>query len=212
MSIEQDANDLGRRRLPTQARGKNTVDCILLAARQIIESQRNADTTTNKIAEKAGVSISSLYQYFANKEAIFLALYYSTASNVANLLREETIRALDLEARPALEQLCRAALDIYEVHQPILINLAEEVPELRSKSNTFSIGTLMYNGSRVYMERHFRGAKIENAELVYYFMHNTVVSSIRSYLLMEPENISREEFIHELARMLSNYINDYIKD
>jgi AcrR family transcriptional regulator len=64
------------RKLPKQARSEATVDAILEAAAQIFERQGYAAGTTNRIAERAGVSIGSLYQYFPNKDAILVALVH----------------------------------------------------------------------------------------------------------------------------------------
>jgi AcrR family transcriptional regulator len=60
----------GRRR-PTQARSRALVDDILEATAQVLRSEGVDAATTNAIAERAGVSIGSVYQYFPNKRALF---------------------------------------------------------------------------------------------------------------------------------------------
>lgn len=57
-----------------QARAKATEGAIVEAAARILEQDRLEAMNTNKIADRAGVSIGSLYQYFPNKEAILVAL------------------------------------------------------------------------------------------------------------------------------------------
>ncbi len=64
------------RKLPKQARSETTVEAIVEAAAQIFERHGYAAGTTNRIAERAGVSIGSLYQYFPNKDAILVALVH----------------------------------------------------------------------------------------------------------------------------------------
>ena len=64
------------RKLPKQARSGATVEAILEAAAQVFERHGYAAGTTNRIAERAGVSIGSLYQYFPNKDAILVALVH----------------------------------------------------------------------------------------------------------------------------------------
>lgn len=63
-----------RRRQPTQERAQITVSIILEAAAQILRSEGRTGFNTNKIAERAGISIGTLYGYFPNKDAIFIAL------------------------------------------------------------------------------------------------------------------------------------------
>ncbi len=51
------------------------VKAILEAVAEVFDQQGYARTTTNKIAERAGVSLGSLYQYFPNKDALVTSLY-----------------------------------------------------------------------------------------------------------------------------------------
>ena len=62
-----------QRRRPRQARSQVTYDSILQAAIQILERSGPDALNTNAIAERAGVSIGTLYQYFPDREAILLA-------------------------------------------------------------------------------------------------------------------------------------------
>jgi AcrR family transcriptional regulator len=62
------------RKSPKNDRSQSIFDAILLAAARILPAQGFARSTTNKIAEAAGVSIGSLYQYFPNKESLVAAL------------------------------------------------------------------------------------------------------------------------------------------
>src|ERR1700754_1653935 len=63
-----------RRRVPRQSRSQATVDAIVEAAAQVFERHGYAAGTTNRIAERAGVSIGSLYQYFPNQDSILVEL------------------------------------------------------------------------------------------------------------------------------------------
>ena len=62
------------RKRPAQQRSRETVRVILEAAARIFEERGIAAATTDAIAERAGVSIGSLYQYFPNKEAVLAEL------------------------------------------------------------------------------------------------------------------------------------------
>src|ERR1700733_13409567 len=65
---------VNKRRIPHQARAAETVAAILEGAAQVLEAGGLPAFTTNAVAERAGVSIGTLYQYFADKNAILLAL------------------------------------------------------------------------------------------------------------------------------------------
>lgn len=68
-------NNRRPRKKPTQERAKATVDAIYEAALQLFVVDNYSAVTTDKIAERAGVSIGTLYQYFPNKESILVGLW-----------------------------------------------------------------------------------------------------------------------------------------
>jgi AcrR family transcriptional regulator len=81
-----------KRRNPKQARAQATVNAVLEAAFQILEQDGEARLTTNLIAERAGVSIGTLYQYFEDREAILAAMGQrqaeATRERITNIILE----------------------------------------------------------------------------------------------------------------------------
>ncbi|WMJ70484.1 TetR family transcriptional regulator [Stenotrophomonas sp. 24(2023)] len=79
---------ISSRKQPRQARSNELVAVILEAAAQVLAQQGAARFTTARVAERAGVSIGSLYQYFPNKAAILFRLQADEwAQNTAVLRR-----------------------------------------------------------------------------------------------------------------------------
>jgi AcrR family transcriptional regulator len=62
------------RRRPQQERGQQRVDLILDTAAELVAEEGYEALTTNAIAERAGISIGSLYRYFPDKSAILYGL------------------------------------------------------------------------------------------------------------------------------------------
>jgi AcrR family transcriptional regulator len=75
------------RKVPRQARSRATTDAILAAAAHILGERGWAGLTTNTVAEVAGVSIGSLYQYFPNKLALIEAVRRRHFDDVLAVLR-----------------------------------------------------------------------------------------------------------------------------
>jgi AcrR family transcriptional regulator len=63
-----------KRRIPRQGRAQATVELIFEATARILQRGGRAVLNTNAVAEHAGISIGTLYQYFPNKEAILVAM------------------------------------------------------------------------------------------------------------------------------------------
>jgi AcrR family transcriptional regulator len=74
------------RKTPRQARALATVGTILDATALVLVDEGYEHATTNRIAERAGVSIGSLYQYFPNREAVIGALNDRTEAKLSNAI------------------------------------------------------------------------------------------------------------------------------
>src|SRR6202789_4381377 len=92
---------ISSRKQPQQARSTDLVAAILDAAVQVLAREGAQRFTTARVAEKAGVSVGSLYQYFPNKAAILFRLQSDEWRRTAELL---TDILQDLQ-RPPLERL-----------------------------------------------------------------------------------------------------------
>ena len=75
------------RKLPQQARSTELVAAILQAAMQVLEKEGAARFTTARVAEKAGVSVGSVYQYFPNKASILFRLQADEWQATTEMLR-----------------------------------------------------------------------------------------------------------------------------
>jgi len=104
---------LKARKMPGQARSQETVTVILEASARILESDGLRGFNTNAIAERAGVSVGSLYQYFPNKDAIVLALIAS----FEDALHDAVLRAVrggrGEELKHRLRLLVRALVTVH---------------------------------------------------------------------------------------------------
>ncbi len=85
-----------QRRTPRQARAETTIEAILDATFQLLEADGVERLTTNHIAERAGVSIGTLYQYFGSKQDILAAIAQRRASAVRDAIAETVIERPEL--------------------------------------------------------------------------------------------------------------------
>jgi AcrR family transcriptional regulator len=92
---------ISSRKQPKQARSTDLVAAILEAALQVLAKEGAQRFTTVRVAEKAGVSVGSLYQYFPNKAAILFRLQSDEWRQTTALLRD----ILEDSEKPPLERL-----------------------------------------------------------------------------------------------------------
>jgi len=87
------------RKEPKQIRSKLMFDSILEASTRVLEEVSFKKFTTNRVAEAAGISIGSLYQYFPNKQSILIELERiaidKITANIENLLFDENHTSQD---------------------------------------------------------------------------------------------------------------------
>jgi AcrR family transcriptional regulator len=98
------------RKRPLQTRSQQTVDDILEASTRILERDGLAGFTTNAVAERAGVSIGSLYQYFPNKDALAVALIEREQQALVDQLADAVAAAAGATLEAGLRILLTAAL------------------------------------------------------------------------------------------------------
>lgn len=76
------------RKLPAQSRSRQTYALLLEAAAQILVAHGEQSVTTNAIAERAGFSIGTLYQYFPDRDAILIALAERERERISKNVRD----------------------------------------------------------------------------------------------------------------------------
>ena len=100
---ERRPTQITSRKKPQQARSNDLVAAILEAAIQVLSKEGATRFTTTRVAERAGVSVGSIYQYFPNKAAILFRLQSDEWRETTDMLRA-TLADAD---RPPLERLRR---------------------------------------------------------------------------------------------------------
>lgn len=113
---------LSPRKKPTQRRSAETVSVILEAAARILEQRGFEGFNTNAIAERAGVSIGSLYQYFPNKNALLSGLI---EREMAPLLAVREKLAEIRSCKDAIRSYIRASME-HQMGRPKLARLIDE--------------------------------------------------------------------------------------
>lgn len=131
------------RRNPRQGRARATVEAVLEAAAQILEARGLKGATTNAIAERAGVSVGSLYQYYPDKGALVLALYERHLEQLHAAMDACFREAEGLPLEGAVRHLIAGLVALYQARPGLQRVLVEEVPHLGGDRRTREVEALL---------------------------------------------------------------------
>jgi AcrR family transcriptional regulator len=145
------------RKAPRQARARATIEAMLDAAAHILGARGRAGITTNAVAEMAGVSIGSLYQYFPNKLALIEAVRRRHFDEVLAVLRAATDTAIPRARR--IESLVDGMIAVHGRSPAAHRVLLEEAPpgkDARAVDRVFE--TAYQKGYEAFFVANARGA------------------------------------------------------
>ena len=122
--------DTNPRKTPRQERSKQTVAVIMEAVAQVLIRHGYENTTTARVAERAGTSVGSLYQYFPNKEALVAALVEEHADKILVEMRIAIVETQHVTLADGLRAMIRAAADAHLSNPALHKVLSEQVPHV----------------------------------------------------------------------------------
>jgi AcrR family transcriptional regulator len=179
------------------------VEAILEAAAQVLESKGLEGASTNAIAQRAGVSVGSLYQYFRDKEALLLALHerhvVALETRMAAAFTETEGLPLDRAVRLLLRNLV-AAYQTRPVLQQILVSEAPRVGGVRA---TRAAESAIRAQVQAFLESRPKVAHLRPDRAS--FMIVQAVEALAHAAAREGE-LGDRVFLDELVRMVLGYL------
>jgi AcrR family transcriptional regulator len=196
------------RREPRQERARQTVRAILEAAAEIMAASGIGGATTNRIAERAGVSIGSLYQYFPNKQAILERLVAEHRADVQQAIGGVLIRLRD-PSQPLDRVLMALFSEFVGLHQrkpDLALLLARE--DVRTPAMTAdhpaASDRLREGLAEVLAERP--EVQVPDARLASYLLMETMRTLGRWLVHAVPGDLDRNLAAREVVRLVCGYL------
>jgi AcrR family transcriptional regulator len=196
---------LDPRLAPKQVRSHAIVQAIVEAGRRLLAEEGAASLTTNQIAERAGVSIGSLYRYFPNREAILAAIYNADTSREAADLHS----APDAIDSPPLLEALVAIVDFQLERQRRL--LAQGQDFYREHHGAFTLGARMGGGEieermLQLLRQHADVVRVRDSAQAAFMLARGLSAIVRRALEERPEKLSEPAFRQELIDLLHCYL------
>ncbi len=194
------------RKKPQQQRAKLIVDHILQAAQICIVEQGLMQITTPKIAEKAGVSVGSLYQYFENKEEIIQELLRRKSENLGLALKQMVITQEQLSIQEIIPLSIQFGFDVMRAESGFFIEVLKhwhgynhsEAAQILEK-HFFELGMYLFN--RFYRHWDFETLKHKSFVII-----NSTLFTMMRYVSNNSFLISEQQLRDELSNMILAYL------
>lgn len=197
------------RKRPRQERAKATVETILEAAAHVLVTSGYEGTTTKAIAERAGVSIGSLYQYFPSKEAVVAMLLERFHQRALELLSDKLaphpISDLDQEVR----ELVGALVELYEVNPRLQRILLEQAPRIGRLQVLQEIEARVESLVQIVLAQNLEFERPRSLGLIVFVITRALRSAVWAAVVERPELIGTPELVEELSTLILGYLRPH---
>jgi AcrR family transcriptional regulator len=195
------------RKSPLQERSQQLVGAVIQAATRVLGGRTLDQTTTNEIAQLAGVSIGSLYQYFPNKEAIVAAVIRMRARQDLETLMGGRFAVDDPRPMPEIfAELIKTIVDLHKRDLALYQVLLRQVPQL---GQTKAVRELVNEARRklvCFLQSREAEITPQNHEISALILSASIESSVHAAVLEHPEALDDPAFQEALLTMVLNYL------
>jgi AcrR family transcriptional regulator len=140
------------RKNASQERSRATVDALVEATARILVKEGFDKASTNRIAEVAGVSVGSLYQYFPGKEALVVAVIERHNQEIMQTVRGELAEVASQPLQQGVRKLVAMAVKAHRVDPKLHRVLAEQIPRVGKLEKVETFNRENYALFRNYLE------------------------------------------------------------
>lgn len=192
----------GVRRRPQQRRAQVTVGAMLDAVIKILKRGGIGAVTTNRIAEVAGVSIGSVYQYFPDKQAIFDALHRRHVEEMDGVIAAALLDHADESVEQLIcglfDVLVDAHIDDPELHELLM----SEVPHRVSRTEGLAIRLQ----GLIRLAMAAGGSSRRDLDQKVYVAAHMVEALAHAVALHRPKGVSLREAREEATKAIRSYL------
>ncbi len=188
------------RRRAKQQRARDTVDVIREAAAHVLLREGYARATTNRIADVAGVSVGTIYQYFTNKDAIFDALIRGEINGLKQRLVEASPNP-DLPLADALRLLLSSIIRA-RPEAPTLYRALEQVPNGLFRRRVSEARGSVVDWIHDLLSTHRRELRVRDFEVAAF----VIVAAAEGIAMNATPEFYRSRGAEEVATLFTRYL------
>jgi AcrR family transcriptional regulator len=198
------------RKHASQERSRVTVDALIEATARILVREGFDKASTNYIADQAGVSVGSLYQYFPGKDALVAAVIDRHREELGEVVRSAMAKASGLPVKQAIRTLVAAAIEAHRIDPRLHRVLAEQIPRTGRLEQVETFSRANYALFAEYLKRHKDELRVIDLDLASYVCVTSIEALTHSAVLHNPAMLSDEAgvkaLVNETTRMIVGYL------
>jgi AcrR family transcriptional regulator len=197
------------RKLATQERSRATVDSLIEATARILVKEGFDKASTNHIAEVAGVSIGSLYQYFPGKEALVAAVIERHQQEIMQTVRGESARASMEPLEEAMRRFVAVAVKAHCLDPRLHRVLAEQIPHVGKLEKVETFSRENFSLFRAYLESVRDELGVDDLELASFVCVTAIEALAHNAVLHHSKALGvdrMEALVDEGARLVTGYL------
>jgi AcrR family transcriptional regulator len=194
------------RKEPVQARSKTMVEMIMRAAARILIRDGYEALTTNQVAEEAGASVGSLYQYFSSKQQLVAALLERHIDETMAQIREQQPRLSLLPVEQAVPRFVELMIESHRIDPELHRVFVEQLPRVGAFAKVetnLNEGILL---AEAYLRAHAAEIGPQNHALSAFMLVYTIEALTHAAVLSRPDWLVTPEFVAEISALILGYL------
>ena len=206
MSLSSHGLDFAPKKLPSQRRSRETFEAIVEACTWLLPRRGFTATTTNHIAERAGVNIASLYEYFPGKDAIVAQVAERLVQRVLGRLAEGAPRVLQAGEDEAVRLWIELIHETVAREKELVSVFLNQIPYTNQLAPIQAIGARLLEFSQQ-VRWHAGGfVRRDLSDVSLHLLINLVTSTILQAVLEPPADVTPRELVDELILRVEEWI------
>ncbi|HEY9275192.1 TetR/AcrR family transcriptional regulator [Achromobacter sp.] len=196
------------RKSPRQLRSQHTVETILQATARVLATHGYAGTNTNLIAETAGVSVGSLYQYFPNKNALIAALHNRHDNQMLDVIDGVLDSNPAATLRERVAAIVEAMLHAHLLEPALHRVLEREFPLFDQPHEHSRADQDIHRRMRHLLELHRAEIAQQDRDLATYVVLRIMESLVHAAALEPPAGFSTQQLEQAVVDAVMGYLGE----
>lgn len=203
---------MDKTRKPKQERSRKTVEAIVEAGFIFISREGREGLTTTKVADIAGVSVGTLYEYFSNKEEILDAMYARFSDDVVAMIKELTPEVIRKTPDQGILHILQHLRELLSRNDKRYLHCAALLSQHLPEQHVAPIRRVLATLSLEYLSRNPEYITLPNLPVMNYIMTHGGIAALVHHLSSDDPTVKFDELSEGLATMARHMIEGSQRD